>query len=489
MSTVKTPPSGTAALEARRNHPGLALTVILACQLMVILDATIVNIALPDMQGALHFSPTSLAWIINAYTLTFGGFLLLGGRTGDILGRRRVFTAGIAVFTLASLLGGLATSDTWLLAARALQGIGGAFAAPSTLALLNTNFEGPARTRAFAIYSAVSGAGMAVGLILGGLLTDWLTWRSVFFVNVPIGLLILVLAPLYIRQPERHPGRFDLYGALTSTLGMGSLVYGFIRASEEGWSDGLVLGSFAAAVVLLAAFLAIETRAEQPITPLRLLSHRNRASAYVNMLLLPATMFALFFFLTQYLQEVLDYSAIMTGVAFLPMAFTQFGFALVARSQLPRFGPKPLLTAGGVLVTAGIVWLTQIDAGGSYLSSVVGPMLLFGTGSGLSFLSLNMIILSEVKPEESGAASGLLQAMQQVGATVGLAILVNLFASGRKDALSHPPTDASPTTLAHYVLSKGIASAALGGTAFAVCALLISVFLIKVPKPPAPQAD
>ncbi|AJE82342.1 transmembrane efflux protein [Streptomyces albus] len=479
-------PVGSGAAEAPRNHQGLALTVILACQLMVILDATIVNIALPDIQGDLHFSPTNLAWIVNAYTLAFGGLLLLGGRTGDILGRRKVFTAGIAVFTVASLLGGFATNDTWLLAARALQGVGAAFAAPSTLALLNTNFEGEARTKALSIYSAVSGAGMAFGLIVGGLLTDWLSWRSVLFINVPIGLGILVLAPLYVRQPERHPGRFDIGGALTSTLGMGSLVYGFIRASEDGWGDGGTLGSFAAAVVLLAAFLVIETRAEQPITPLKLLLHRNRASAYTNMLLLPATMFALFFFLTQFLQNVLDYNAVQTGFAFLPMALTQFGMARLSPKLLPKFGPKPLLVTGGVLVTAGIVWLTQIDAGSSYAAAVVGPMLLFGTGSGLSFLPLNMIILSEVKPQDAGAASGLLQAMQQIGATLGLAILVNLFETARKDAT--PPAGSSADQAAHHVLSEGIASAAVGGAAFAIAALLISLFAVKMPKPPAKPA-
>ncbi|KUJ67392.1 MFS transporter [Streptomyces albus subsp. albus] len=476
-------PAGSEAIDARRHHPGLALTVVLACQLMVILDATIVNIALPDIQGDLHFSPTNLAWVVNAYTLAFGGLLLLGGRTGDILGRRKVFTAGIAVFTIASLLGGFATNDAWLLAARAVQGAGAAFAAPSTLALLNTNFEGQERTRALSIYSAVSGAGMAFGLIVGGLLTDWLSWRSVLFVNVPIGLAILALAPLYVRQPERHPGRFDLGGALTSTLGMGSLVYGFIRASEDGWSDGLTLGAFIAAAVLLALFLFVEVRAEQPITPLKLLLHRNRVSAYTNMLLLPATMFALLFFLTQFLRGVLEYSAIKTGFAFLPMALTQFGMARLTPRLLPKYGPKPLLVVGGILVTAGIVWLTRIDADSSYAAAVVGPMLLFGTGSGLSFLPLNMVILSEVRPQDAGAASGLLQAMQQVGATLGLAILVNLFETARKDAT--PPAGAGPIEAEHHVLSEGIASAALGGAAFAVAALLISLFAVKLPKPGA----
>src|SRR6266508_4162870 len=247
-------PAPGAAMEiaARRSrHPGLALAVIMACQLMVILDATIVNIALPNIQHALHFSITSLSWVLNAYTLTFGGLLLLGGRAGDILGRRRVFIAGILLFTLASLLGGLASSEAWLLAARALQGVGGAIASPTALALITTNFaEGPERNRAFGVFAAVSGSGAAVGLIAGGMLTSWLSWRWVLFVNVPIGIVIALLARQYINESEPQPGRFDLGGALTSTAGMAALVYGFIRAAQEGWRDAGTVGSFAAAVIL-----------------------------------------------------------------------------------------------------------------------------------------------------------------------------------------------------------------------------------------------
>ncbi len=227
----------------REGHPGIALTVIAACQLMVVLDATIVNIALPHIQGALKFSTTDLTWVVSAYTLTFGGLLLLGGRAGDILGRRRVFLTGILLFIAASLLGGLAQEPWQLLAARALQGVGGAIASPTSLALITTTFaEGPERNRAFGVFAAVSAGGGAVGLLAGGMLTEWLDWRWVLFVNVPIGLLIAVLTPLYISESERHPGRFDILGALTSTLGMASLVYGFIRAAEKGWRDGLTLG-------------------------------------------------------------------------------------------------------------------------------------------------------------------------------------------------------------------------------------------------------
>src|SRR5215211_5303080 len=305
---------------ARRGyHPALALTIIAASQLMVVLDATIVNIALPQMQQALGFSTTSLSWVLNAYTLAFGGLLLLGGRAGDILGRRRVFIAGILLFTFASFLGGLATSSGWLLAARALQGVGAAIAAPTALSLITTNFaEGQARNRAFGVFSAVAVSGGAIGMLAGGILTSWLSWRWVLFVNVPIGLLLAALAPLYIAESERQPGRFDLAGAFTSTAGMTALVYGFIRAAEEGWSDAGTIGSFAAAVVLLAAFLSIETRIRQPITPLHMLRERNRAGTYVIMLALAAALFGQFFFLTLFVQDVLGYSPLRAGIAFLP---------------------------------------------------------------------------------------------------------------------------------------------------------------------------
>jgi MFS family permease len=277
LTTTSRPAAQGPSGQARRGkHPGLALAIIAGAQLMVVLDATIVNIALPHIQEALHFSTTGLSWVLNAYTLTFGGLLLLGGRAGDILGRRRVFITGILLFSLASLLGGLATSSGWLLACRALQGVGGAIASPTALALITTNFaEGRERNRAFGVFAAVSGSGAAVGLLAGGMLTSWLSWRWVLFVNVPIGILIALAAPLYIAESERHPGRFDVGGALTSTAGMALLVYGFIRAAQDGWSDPLTIGSFIAAVGLLSVFLSIETRTRQPITPLHMFSNRN----------------------------------------------------------------------------------------------------------------------------------------------------------------------------------------------------------------------
>src|SRR6204780_2361867 len=304
-------------------RPGIALAIMLSAQLMIILDMTVVNIALPHIQTSLHFSGASLSWVLNGYTLTSGGLLLLGGRAGDILGRRRMFIAGISLFTLASLAGGLSDTAGLLIAARALQGVGGALASPAVLALIVTSFpEGRERTRALAIYTAVITGGASLGLVLGGVITEWLSWRWVLFINVPIGLFALIAAPLFVTETPRQPGRFDLAGALTSTLGMASLVYAFIRAASNGWGDSVAVGAFVAAVVLLVLFVLNERRAPQPITPLRLFTDRSRSGSYIARLLLVAGMMGMFFFLTQFIQEVLGFSPILAGVAFLPMTVT-----------------------------------------------------------------------------------------------------------------------------------------------------------------------
>jgi len=309
----------------RINPASVVLAVILTSQLMVVLDETIVNVALPDIKTALGFSDSQLSWVLNAYTLTFGGLLLLGARAGDLLGRRRTFLAGITVFTFASLVGGFATTGWFLLAARALQGVGGALAAPSSLALLATMFpEGRERLRAIALYTAVSIGGGAIGLISGGMLTQWASWRWVLFVNVPIGLAVLAVGASVLPETARRKGRFDLAGALTSTIGVGALVYGFVRAASSGWSDTVTVSAFVLGVVLLVAFVRTELRAEQPITPLRLLTNASRSGANVARGLLFAGMFGMFFFLTQFLQDVLGYSPLQAGFAFLPVPLTVF---------------------------------------------------------------------------------------------------------------------------------------------------------------------
>ncbi|MEU6804319.1 MFS transporter [Streptomyces neyagawaensis] len=484
----------------REGHPGIALTVIAACQLMVVLDATIVNIALPHIQESLKFSTTDLTWVVSAYTLTFGGLLLLGGRAGDILGRRRVFMTGILVFTLASLLGGLAQEPWQLLAARALQGVGGAIASPTSLALITTTFpEGPERNRAFGVFAAVSAGGGAIGLLAGGMLTEWLDWRWVLFVNVPIGVLIAVLAPMYISESERHPGRFDIAGALTSTAGMASLVYGFIRAAEEGWRDGLTIGSFAAAVVLLLAFGYIESRAKEPITPLRMFADRNRSGTYVIMLSLAAAMFGMFFFIVLFVQNVLRYTPIEAGLAFLPVTVAIVTGAGLSQRFLPVLGPKPFMLGGSTLVALGLAWQTLITPDSSYAGGVLGPMLLFGFGMGLNFVTLTLTAVSGVAPHEAGAASGLLNATQQVGGSLGLSILTTVFGTASREegekqvrlfmAEASPEQKAEfartqqlPAPWSHEVLAHGIATAFIPAIAMAVLALATAAVVIRVRK-------
>jgi EmrB/QacA subfamily drug resistance transporter len=479
-------PFGTLDATSRRAarraaHPTIALAIIVTCQLMLILDATIVNIALPNIQRSLHFSATGLSWVVSAYSLAFGGLLLLGGRAGDILGRRRNFMVGIGVFTVASLLGGFATTSGWLLATRAAQGVGAAIAAPSALSLLMTTFEeGPARTRALSIFSAVSAGGASIGLILGGMLTDWASWRWVLFVNVPIGLAIIVLAPMFLDETERNPGRFDLLGALTSTLGVATLVYGFIRASTEGWGERITVSSFVAAAALLILFVIVELRAPQPIVPLRLLANRNRASAYLNMFILPATMFGMFFFLTQFVQDVLGFSPVKAGLAFLPLSGAIFTFSRLVPRLLPRFGPKRLMVTGAALITLGMLWLTQISAGTTYFPGLLGPMLLFGIGGGLSFTPLSVMILSGVQRQDAGAASGLLQAMQQVGAALGVSILVTRFGIVSRETAKHPLTNVTPQAQAHHIMAEAMSSAFTLSAIFAICVLLVALFAIKI---------
>ncbi|MEC4015858.1 MFS transporter [Streptomyces sp. H27-D2] len=484
----------------REGRPGIALTVIAACQLMVVLDATIVNIALPHIQKALSFSTTDLSWVLSAYTLTFGGLLLLGGRAGDILGRRRVFMFGILLFTFASLVGGFAQEPWQLLAARALQGVGGAIASPTSLALITTTFpEGPERNRAFGVFAAVSAGGGAIGMLAGGLLTEWLNWRWVLFVNVPIGLLIVVLAPIFISESKRHPGRFDIAGAVASTGGMASLVYGFIRASEEGWRDPLTLGSFGAALVLLALFALIESRAKEPITPLRMFADRNRSGSYVIMLSLAAAMFGMFFFIVLFVQNVLGYSPIESGLAFLPVTVAIVTGAGISQRLLPALGPKPFMVVGSAITAAGMTWLTFIDPGSSYLSGVLGPMLLFGFGMGLNFVTLTLTAVSGVEQHEAGAASGLLNATQQVGGSLGLSILVTVFGTASRNeaekqlpafmAKATPEQKAEftrshelPASWGHQVLAQGISTAFIAAAGLVLLALLTASVVVRVRK-------
>jgi EmrB/QacA subfamily drug resistance transporter len=413
----------------RHRHLGLALVVIATAQLMVVLDATIVNVALPHIQHALGFSGSGLEWVVNAYTLTFGGLLLLGGRAGDILGRRRVFIAGIILFSLASLLGGFATSQAWLLTARAIQGVGGAIVAPTALSLVTSNFpEGPPRNRAMGVYSAMSIGGIAVGLLAGGLLTTYASWRWVLFVNVPIGIAVALLAPRVLNESQRHSGRFDLPGAITGTGGLAALVYGLSSAATTAsgvsqWGDPKVLASLAAAVVLLASFIVIEARSPHALMPMRIFRNRSRAGAYLIMLCIGTAMFGMFFFLTIFVQTVWGYSALKTGVAYLPMVAVIMAGAGLSTVLVPRIGARPLLLAASATATGGMFWLSRISEHSSYVGGLLGPMLVTAAGLGLLFMPLTLVALSKVEDRDAGLASSLVNTGQQVGGAIGLAVL------------------------------------------------------------------
>jgi EmrB/QacA subfamily drug resistance transporter len=469
----------------RRPHPqrpGVALIIVLAAQLMVILDMTVVNIALPRIASGLHFTPTSLSWVLNGYTLAFGGLLLLGGRAGDILGRRRVFLAGIGLFTLASLAGGLAPTSGLLLAARVLQGVGGALASPAVLALIVSAFpEGQPRTRALAVYTAVVTGGGSLGLVLGGVIIQWLDWRWVLFVNVPIGVAVIFLAPLFVAETPRQPGHFDLTGAVTSTAGMAALVYAFIEAVSDGWGGATTVGSLAAAAVLLGAFVFNEMRARQPITPLRLFASMSRSGSLLTRLLLVAGMFGMFFFLTQFVQEVLGFSPLRAAAAFLPMTVALFGVSRFAPRLVARFAGKVLMVTGMLPVIAGMAWLSQVSPATSYVTGLLGPMLLIGIGMGVVFVPLTTASLAGVAPADSGAAASLVNVMQQVGGSIGLAGLVSVFGT----VTSHAHPAAGPAALAR-LHAHGMAVSFGVAAIFDVCALLVILLTIRTrPATPA----
>jgi EmrB/QacA subfamily drug resistance transporter len=486
MAATSVAPAGAhTGTPARR--PGVVLAVILITQLMVILDGTVVNIAMPKIQQALDFSPSSLSWVQNAYALAFGGLLLLGARAGDLLGRRRVFITGVSVFTTASLLGGLAPSAELLLAARVLQGIGGAIAAPAALTLLMLTFrEGPERLKALGLYSLVSSGGASVGLVVGGMLTDWVSWRWGLFINVPIGIGLVLAARQVLSETPPETGKFDVAGALTSTLGITSLVYGFIRVAEVGWTSPEVLGAFAAGLVLLVAFVLIERRVSHPIVPLRLFGNRDRVAAYLTMLLVVGTMFGMFFFLTQYMQGVLGFSPLAAGLAFLPLTGLLFTSSRVVPRLLGRIDGGRLMVTGSITVLLGMLWLTRATIDTSYLSGVVGPLLLFGLGAGMIFIPLTGRALAGVQPQDAGAASGMLNVLQQVGGALGLGILVTIFGTASRNSTA---SAANPVEHAREVLTDGVHAAFIGSAIYAALTLAVIVLGVRPwVKRPAPGA-
>ncbi|WP_154796003.1 MFS transporter [Occultella kanbiaonis] len=427
MTTSTTTPVGPASPPAapRAGSPAAILAIILVGYFMVILDNSIVITGLPRIRTELGLSATAVAWVQNAYLLTFGGLLLLGARAGDLLGRRRMFVLGLVVFTLASVAVGLAPTGGWLIGARAAQGLGAAVLAPSTLALLTANFpEGAERNRATAAYGAVAGIGASVGLVAGGLLADLVSWRAGFLINVPIGIAMLIAGLRALPETPRRPGRFDLAGAVLATLGPAAVAYGFVRAAEYGWADLPTLGLLAGGVVLLGALVAVERGAAQPVMPLSLFASRERSGAYLARMLFIGAMMGFFLFTSQYLQDERGLTALAAGLAFFPMTVVNFAVAVaVPRLQRRTSGPT-LLVAGLVLAVAGMAWLSTITAERSYLVGVALPMVLIGAGQGLAFAPLTASGIAGVEPAQAGAASGVVNSVHQLGGALGMSLVL-----------------------------------------------------------------
>ncbi|WP_136610893.1 MFS transporter [Sinomonas albida] len=420
-------PSGAAPTSRRAGNIGLWLVML--AQLMLVLDSTVVNVALPHIATDLHFSSSALSWVLNGYALAFGGLLLLGGRIGDVLGRRRTFLVGVAAFTLFSLLGGLATSPLLLVIARALQGLGAAFAAPSVLALITTSApEEGARNRALALFSAIASMGGALGLILGGILTDTTNWRWTLFINVPIGALILIAVPRLVPETPRRPGRFDVLGAVTATGGAVAIVWALIQAPDYGWFSPRTLGGFIVGAVLLTALAYTERRVAHPLLRPQLLRSPSRVSALAAMAATYGGMLAMFFLMVQYLEDQLHFSPLVTGLAFLPMPLSIFAMSRIIPRMVERIGAVRLVIIGAALRVVAFVPLTQLGANTSF-ALVVVALLCTGISAGMTFMPLTTLALRDVEPEHAGSASGLFQTMQQLGGAVGLAIVASTFAA------------------------------------------------------------
>jgi EmrB/QacA subfamily drug resistance transporter len=457
----------------------LALALLATAQFVVVLDASIVNVALPSIGRGLHFSQDSLSWVVNAYVLTFGGFLLLGGRAADLLGRRAVFITGLIVFALASLAGGLAQSAGWLIAARSVQGFGAALLSPAALSIVTTTFkEGAERNRALGVWGAVAGSGGAAGVLLGGILTSGLGWQWVLFVNTPIGIAAALLAPRLLAESkaEGPRGRLDIAGAVTVTAGLSLLVYALVDAQNAGWGSLRTIGLLSIAAVLLIAFVAIEQRTKEPLVPLKIFRLPTIAGANVSGLLIGASLFSMFFFISLYMQQVLGYGALKAGVSYLPLAVTIIISAGIASQLVTRVGFKPVLLAGLLLIAGGLVWFAQVATHGSYLSDILGPSLVAAVGLGFSFVPVTIAAVSGVEGHEAGLASGLINTSQQVGGALGLAVLATIADSRTASAMSaaHGAHSALPAAL-----TLGFHSAFLTGAGFAILGFVLALVLIK----------
>ncbi|WP_316675274.1 MFS transporter [uncultured Tolumonas sp.] len=409
-------------------HQKVVLSIILASYFIIILDISVVITGLPKILAELHFSSTSLSWIQSAYTLTFGGFLLLGARAGDILGRKKMYLTGLAIFIVTSLIISLAHTPEVMLSARAVQGIGAAILAPSTLALLSVNFsDSHDRSRAMAYYSSVAGIGATVGLVAGGIFADLLSWRIGFLINVPLGLLLFFAAVKHLKESEKHSGQFDLAGAVASTLGMSALVFGIVNSATDGWLAPVTLISLLSGVILLVIFLLNERNAAQPIMPLRLLNHRIRAGAYITRIFYLGGMVGFFFFITQYLQLVKGFTPFAAGVAFMPMTLVNFIAAIRAQAFSRKWGDAQLLGSGLLITFVGMFCLTFITPDTNYIIGIAFPMVLLGIGQGLAFAPMTGFGVHEIEARDTGAASGLVNVSHQMGSSLGLGILVVVF--------------------------------------------------------------
>jgi EmrB/QacA subfamily drug resistance transporter len=434
------------------------LLIILASYLMIVLDVSIVITGLPRIRQELGFSRTALSWVTTAYSLAFGGLLLLGARCGDLFGRRRMFLLGLCLFTAASMMVGTAPSAGWLIASRALQGAGAAILAPATLALLSTHFgEGTERNRAVGYHAAIAGIGASLGLVLGGLFADWISWRAGFFINLPIGIALFVAARRYLRESERHAGELDLASALSSTFGMGALVFGLVRAAENGWQDRIALASLAIGPLLLGLLVWNEARAAHPIMPLRLFGHGERARAYAARILFLGGMGGFWFFTTQLLQGVLGLRPALAGLAFLPTTIPNFFAALWVPRLTARHGNSLVLLTGISTAAVGMAWLSSVGSGGDYLREVAPAMLLIGVGQGLSLGPLTLAGMRGVEPRDAGAASGVINAAHQLGLSLGLAVLVVVFA-GSTGTLANRISAALAGTMGFLALAGVLAA-------------------------------
>jgi len=462
-----------------RERRWIALILLCFAQYIVVLDASIVNVALPSIGEALNFSQENLAWVVNAYVLTFGGFLLLGGRMADLLGRRRVFMAGLFLVAVASLAAGFAANEGQLIAARAAQGLGAAIISPAALSIITNTFsDGAERNKALGAWGAVAGAGGASGVLLGGILTDGPGWEWVLWINVPVALAVAALTPGLIAESrsESATRHFDALGAVSVTAGLTVLVYALVDAVDAGWGSAQTIGLIALSAALIAAFIAIELRSKAPLMPFRIFRIRTLTGANVVGLLVGASLFSMFFFITLYMQQVLGYSPIDAGLSYLPLAVMIIVASGIASQLVTRIGFKPVLTIGMGFITAALLWFSQVSVDGGFTTDILGPSLLAATGLGFGFVTTTIAAVSGVREQESGLASGLINTSQQIGGALGLAVLATLANSRTDDVIASAAGDPSQLTNA---LNEGFQSAFLGGAVIAALGIVMTLILIR----------